>query len=1499
MDGAWAAVGAVSDNVFGGNFDGSVYMMESSGGWQIRQKLLHPDVLDISAGFGTAISLSADVVAVGAPGAASDRSGAVFIYRRSGQTWSYEAKLRPLDPIAGEQFGFAVAVQGNQLIVGAPGSAAESKGRAFVFEKASDGGWQFKQQLEGTSLTSYSRFGTAVALRDGVALVGAPGSNWVSMPGRVFEFLRSGNNWSAGATITAANNISDEFGTAVALAGGRALVGAPKGITTHAGRRGTAYIYSVSAQGWTLLRKLEEPRADVQSGFGACVALSPTSAVIASKLGSFAFGGQGAVEVRISAAAPGSWPVSQLTGPGGRVRQGFGSAVAVQDGAALVGGAGADEVIAYAGNPLVATATLKAPRGRRQYDSGFGSSISMSGNLTIAGAPEYDSAVHANVGCAYLFERVMGRWQLAKIFESPAQVAGARYGFQVAVDGDIIAVSATGIDHDTGNGRIYLYRRRNGQWPDTPDISIDPAGTHAANGFGSGMALEGNRLAAIHFLHGAVTQAVITVCDFQAGSVTVRRERRETVSPDSITMGCVLKLQGDEVKLSDPGQNRAIAYSISATEVARTSVMLGRRDSYSLGGLMDADGSFVAMAASVQPPGQPLSWPLVFAKKGNSWHQTAAVPPQLRDGVLDYCQGLALRGDLLLIAGASSDYLFVRRANGWQAVRILLPVGSQHRLPSYKATICLSADTAAIATRDSSAAVSFYSLAAFQFSDGPATPEYSVGDGGQLNLGEFLVGKKVRLPLTVKNHGGTQVALNRGTVTWDSTLHSFEAVEMPDGIIHPGASAQVMVEITPPAAGTYSATLHLGSDDSSLAQLTVSLSHTAVNTATAPLEAPLHGPVLARLGYACLLQPQILGTRVYSCQWMKDGRDLPGATERSLYIDSTQAEHAGSYRLKIASEAGNLVTSEILVGVYDPLVGTIKVQWNEPVTATAKVWGPVEVRWNLDRESAIFRGTKTPTLTITRGEAVPFPIAAQVVLGDKTASVVELVPELGGVPLLIFNSPGLATLPLGEPIHTLYVLDNFPGPDTVFSARNLPPGLTLGSDGSIYGTPTKAGHYSVIFFGRNSYGAAEPVVWNVTVVPPESRGFGPAASYASLIHTEARVPNAPVPVLGGLINARVEARGGVTGQIRLGPRRYLFATVLRSRSDEPAETRKAEIRLPPVAGSMSTTLVVAQTTTLGEGSTFSAYLNLAVPEGEVQWTADTTGPVIQHISIPAFPVKYSAQRISDATGYWQDSRILPGRYNALLDADVDVPIGTGFMSITISNALQASGIGKLADGRTVTFSSPLVITEDHFPAMLLACSERPGDMLLGRIVADSLYYPPVPEVPLSGKLAWSRAPLARSRVYPGGFVDMQLNVSGAPHFVAKATLGPLSGLKPAPGDSMLTLAGGGLPLFGVESPWETLFTLMPAGAWAFPSPNASDMQIRLNAATGQFTGSFLLQEPNAPGTGRRASRRVEYTGILIPGLQRGGGFFVIPPSPGSEVVVPEVTGKVSVNLSDD
>jgi hypothetical protein len=185
-------------------------------------------------------------------------------------------------------------------------------------------------------------FGSAVALSGDMALIGAPGHTvgGHSNQGAAYVFTRSGTTWSQqGGDLKASDGaVNDFFGSAVGLSGSTALVGALGHTVNGHSYQGAAYVFTRSGTTWSQQGgDLTASDGAANDHFGCAVALSGDAALIGAPnhtVGSNS--DQGAAYVFTRSGASWSWQAT-LTATGGAVDDLFGSAVALSGDTALVG----------------------------------------------------------------------------------------------------------------------------------------------------------------------------------------------------------------------------------------------------------------------------------------------------------------------------------------------------------------------------------------------------------------------------------------------------------------------------------------------------------------------------------------------------------------------------------------------------------------------------------------------------------------------------------------------------------------------------------------------------------------------------------------------------------------------------------------------------------------------------------------------------------------------------------------------------------------------------------------------------------------------------------------------------------------------------------------------------------------------------------------------------------------------------------------------------------
>lgn len=165
LDDDWVIVSAANEAVIGPSA-GAVYVYRRTpdDGIEFHQKLIAPDALE-SPRFGGWIEMQGDELLVGAP--LSDRGveneGVIYEYELIDDAWVLRGEIRHPDPQVGDQFGRAMSLRGDRLVVNSITDRTPlSGGAAYLFERDGDGWWRHVADLFPTSRTG--QFGADVEI---------------------------------------------------------------------------------------------------------------------------------------------------------------------------------------------------------------------------------------------------------------------------------------------------------------------------------------------------------------------------------------------------------------------------------------------------------------------------------------------------------------------------------------------------------------------------------------------------------------------------------------------------------------------------------------------------------------------------------------------------------------------------------------------------------------------------------------------------------------------------------------------------------------------------------------------------------------------------------------------------------------------------------------------------------------------------------------------------------------------------------------------------------------------------------------------------------------------------------------------------------------------------------------------------------------------------------------------------------------------------------------
>jgi FG-GAP repeat/Bacterial Ig domain len=397
-----------------------------------------------------------------------------------------DAKRLAPSAYAGSQFGFAVAINGDDAVVGAPGTGT---GSAYLFHRD-----PYTRIWDDGALlqTRSGAFGTSVAISGDYTVVGAPledvvtGGNFPEA-GAVYVFHRNplDGQWDAGVRLVAPDYAAmDYFGTSVAISGDHVIVGAPGHYFEQVqlyDDAGAAYVFRrTGPNAWDTGSELWAYDAQANDQFGISVAISGDYAIVGAwyedgETDTLTDAGAAYVFQRTGTTAWSAGP--KLTAPDTQAHDQFGISVAISGDYAIVG---ANLEDGGAGDPLSAAGAAYVFRrtGPELWDTGvrleaydavagdqFGWSVAISGDAALVGAYlENVKSTPVDSGAAYLFRRTgLNAWEgRYKLTASDAQ-AYDNFGYSVGISSDAAIVGAPGEDGGAGDplsntGAAYLFR---------------------------------------------------------------------------------------------------------------------------------------------------------------------------------------------------------------------------------------------------------------------------------------------------------------------------------------------------------------------------------------------------------------------------------------------------------------------------------------------------------------------------------------------------------------------------------------------------------------------------------------------------------------------------------------------------------------------------------------------------------------------------------------------------------------------------------------------------------------------------------------------------------------------------------------------------------------------------------------------------------------------------------------------------------------------------------
>jgi hypothetical protein len=283
LQGNTALIGA--DDEISQDDHGAVYVFTRTGTtWTEQQKLTSPDGDPFDLFCTPALDGDTALIAAQFDDDMGIDAGALYVFTRTGTTWTQQAKLYASDAMAGEWFGFEVSLDGDTAVTTTYNmwNDTVNPGAAYVFTRSGTT-WTQQAKLVGLDTVPGDTFGYDVALDDDTILVGAVNdiTEQGDYSGSAYVFTRTGTTWTQEAKLLHSNGTKwDWLGTSVSLEGDTALIGAANEEESGAEGTGAAYVFTRTGTTWTEQQRLIASDHGGQDNFGLPVYLNGNTAFI-------------------------------------------------------------------------------------------------------------------------------------------------------------------------------------------------------------------------------------------------------------------------------------------------------------------------------------------------------------------------------------------------------------------------------------------------------------------------------------------------------------------------------------------------------------------------------------------------------------------------------------------------------------------------------------------------------------------------------------------------------------------------------------------------------------------------------------------------------------------------------------------------------------------------------------------------------------------------------------------------------------------------------------------------------------------------------------------------------------------------------------------------------------------------------------------------------------------------------------------------------------------
>jgi hypothetical protein len=281
LDGSLALLGADGEDSFHG---AAYFYAKGDDGWTDLQRITPDDPNAAEFGFRTMLRDDIAIVTADMSGPNTGQ-GSAYVFSPNGTTWTQTQILSLADGTGFDNFGSAIALDGDRLVIGAHGVVFGDnfgQGAAYFFTRSASGFTQAQQIIADDGALN-DNFGNSAAMVGDTLFIGANGAtvDGVALEGAVYAYAFDGEQWQQVQKITESSGAQfDFFGISLAFDGTTLMVGA----TESGGGPGSVYVFTNDGTSWVQQQRITVDDLVSGANFGNAIALHEDGALISADI---------------------------------------------------------------------------------------------------------------------------------------------------------------------------------------------------------------------------------------------------------------------------------------------------------------------------------------------------------------------------------------------------------------------------------------------------------------------------------------------------------------------------------------------------------------------------------------------------------------------------------------------------------------------------------------------------------------------------------------------------------------------------------------------------------------------------------------------------------------------------------------------------------------------------------------------------------------------------------------------------------------------------------------------------------------------------------------------------------------------------------------------------------------------------------------------------------------------------------------------------------------